>query len=140
MAADTGTGLSILFATSAFSAEIVAVNSEPITREAIDSSHLLTANNAMTFIFADLYDPGGCELTINWEPDSGNDVIALMTAAAETVTITYKKQSGGASAGQKLAGSAGATEFTPPSVAVNGKMEASFKLKYSGPITFTDEV
>lgn len=89
MAADIGTGTTITFGTSSFTAEIMSVNGNDITREDIDTTHMGTTNYR-TFIPADLVDGGSIELEINFDPDSQPPI----AGAAETITITFPLPAG----------------------------------------------
>jgi len=89
MAADVGTGIAIVFGTSGFTAEITDINGQGIARESINTSHHGTIA-WHTFIPSDLVNPGTTTLEFNFDPDAQPPV----TAAAETITITFPVPSG----------------------------------------------
>ncbi len=82
--ADVATGITIVFGTSGFSAEIIDVTPIRATREAIDDTHQGTTNTR-TSIPADLVDPGQVRFTIAYNPSTEPP----MHAALEVVTITH---------------------------------------------------
>tara|TARA_R110000803_G_scaffold43701_3_gene93018 strand:+ start:7764 stop:8132 length:369 start_codon:yes stop_codon:yes gene_type:complete len=84
MANDIGTGTTIVFGTSGWTAEILDVGWGGISRESIEMSHMGTTT-ARIFVPTDLYDPG--ELTIEFLYDPAED--PPFAGAAETVTVTY---------------------------------------------------
>lgn len=86
---DVGTGTTIAFATSSFSAEILSVNGNDISREDIDTTHMGTTNYR-TFMPSDLVDGGSIEMEINFDPDAQPPV----TAVPEQITITFPIPSG----------------------------------------------
>lgn len=127
-ATDIGTGATILFATSSFSAEIESIGHSGISREAVESTHLGTTN-AKTFIAPDLYDPGELSLEMNFDPDT----FPPIDQPAEVITVTFPTPIGGAS-GASWAASGFMTEFeyTAP---LEEKMTATATVKFSGVIT-----
>lgn len=86
---DTGTGTTIAFGTSGFTAEIMSVNGNDISREDIETTHMGTTNYK-TFIPGDLVDGGTLEVEFSLDPDDQPPV----TAAAETITVTFPVPSG----------------------------------------------
>lgn len=132
MPVDNGTGASITFGTSGFSANITAINGEDITRPEIDTTHLGTTT-ARTFIPGDLYDPGGVTFDLQFDPDD----FPPIGSAAETVTITFPLSSGGSSAAT-WAASGFMTAFSY-GVPLEALMTGTATVKFSGVITPTDE-
>lgn len=132
MPVDLGTGASITFGTSGFTANITAINGQPITRPAIKTSHLGTTT-ADTFIPGDLYDPGGVQCEIQFDPDDFPPV----SGAVETITVTFPLGAGG-SVAAKWAFSGFMTDFSY-GVPLEELMTGSFTLKASGAITPTDQ-
>ncbi len=130
--ADVGTGATITFGTSGFSASIISMEWGGLTREDVDTTHLGTTT-AMTYIPGDLYDPGDLTITFQYDPDTQ----APITAAAETITITYPIPSG-LSSGATHAGTGYINSFTPGSLTVDELMEAEAVVKFSGAISFVD--
>ena len=82
--ADVGTGITLTFATSSFSCEILAVTPPGATREALDSSHQSTTTYK-TFEPSSLTDWGSLEFDFNFNPAKTPPV----AATAETITISY---------------------------------------------------
>ena len=129
--ADIGTGASVTFGTSGFSASIESINHNDISREAVNSSHLGTTNYH-TFIPTDLTDPGEMELEIQHDPDEQLPI----NGAAETITITYPVPSGLTNgATHQFSGFLTNYSISTP---LEDKMMATITVKASGTITFTD--
>lgn len=126
--ASTGFGITIDFATSAFSAEIIDTTPPEQTRESIQTSHTETANDAHTFIPADLSDPGELSFDINFDPDESPPI----NGATESITITF-------ASGTTWAFSGFMTGYTP-AAPMDDRMTASVTVKVSGPITITPAV
>lgn len=87
---DVGTGTTIAFGTSGFTAEILSLNGNDITREDIDVTHM-GSTGYREFMPSDLVDGGSIELELGFDPDSQPPI----TSAAETVTITFPLPAGG---------------------------------------------
>ena len=129
-----GNSTAIVFATSGFSANIIAIDGPSSSRESIESSHLGTVDD-MTFFAASLADNGEVSLSIEFDPDIiwpfGTGTIQL----AEIVTITWPLPAGMATAAT-FSMSCFATGNS--AAAANGeRMEGSLTLKVSGAITQT---
>lgn len=124
MATDVGTGTTIGFGTSSFTAEITNVGLDGITRPSIDTSHM--SSTERTFIPGDLVDHGSVQVDINFDPDDQPPI----AGAAETVTITFPS-------GATLVGSAFCTDWSA-AVPLEEKMTASFTLKWADEPTWTD--
>jgi len=129
--ADVGTGLSVAFGTTSFTAEIIGVNGNDVSREVIETSHLSTTT-WKTFMPGDLTDPGELELEIAFDPDD----TPPHTNAAETVTVTFPTPTGKTS-GATLACSMFLTSWNW-GAPLEGKMTANITLKCSGTPTWTD--
>jgi hypothetical protein len=125
MATDIGTGSTVVFGTSGFTADILGVNLPDITRESINTSHMGTTGSH-TFTLADLVDNGTLDLEIAWV--AGLVPPILTNAAMETVTVSF-------------AGSASTWSFscgqTQLGIAIpfEDKMTANCTFKISGNIT-----
>lgn len=117
-----GTGTTITFGTSAFTAEIMAVTPPPSTREKIKTSYMSTTLDH-TYIPASLVDHGELEFDISFE--GGLNV--PLHSAAETITITYPD-------GDTWVFSGFVTDFTG-SVPLEDKMTGTIKVAVSGAIT-----
>lgn len=124
-ATDVGTGISLTFGTSGFSAELLSVNHNAISREGVDTTHMgSTMNREM--IPVDLVNPGTVDFEIHFDPDAQPPI----SDSAETLTITFPNPSGGTS-GATLEGTGFVTEwaFTSP---LEDKMTASFTWQWDG--------
>jgi len=89
MAADVGTATTIVFGTSAFTAEVKSLNGTDVTREDIDVTHM-GSTTYMEFQPSDLADGGSIEMEIHFDPDA----IPPISGAAETITITFPLPAG----------------------------------------------
>lgn len=90
---DVTTGLTIAFATSGFSAEIIDVALGGISREPIDTSHMGTAAAGAlefgnkTFIPGRLVDGGEYTIETHFNPQD----LPIIGASAEVITVTFPK-------------------------------------------------
>ena len=129
--ADVGTGATIAFGTSSWSASIRNIDHSDISRPSLDTSHLGTSANR-TFMPGDLVDRGEIELEFLFDPDTPPPI----DQAAETVTITFPLPSGQSTAADY--------EFTgfltnwSYGVPLEELMTGSGTVKVSGAITETD--
>jgi len=82
--ADLSHGITIVFGTSGFTAEITDVTPPGAERGKVDTSHQGTTN-FKTFSPEDLVEWGAAEFEINFNPDTDPPVEAV----PETVTITF---------------------------------------------------
>ena len=85
MAIGVGTGATIAFGTSNFTASVSSISHGGISRPALDSSHLGTTV-ARTFVPGDLYDGGEITLSILFDPAATQPPIS---GVAETITIDF---------------------------------------------------
>lgn len=129
--ADVGTGTSMTFATSNFSAELLSVSLEGVSRPALKTSHLGTTNYD-TFMKGDLTDPGEIQITFQYNPNTQPPI----NGAAETITITYPVPAG-SSNGATHVGSGFLTDFSVTSE-LETVIQATATLKLSGTLTFND--
>lgn len=131
MAADVGTGTTIGFGTTGFTAEIMNVDGAAMTREVIDTSHM-GSTTWRTFIPGDLSDPGEVTFEFNFDPDEQPPI----NAPAETITITFPVPQGMA-AGATLVGTGfiSSWEFSDP---FEDKMTGTATIKWSGALTWND--
>ena len=127
---DVGTGTSITFGTSGFSAALISVDGPSSSREAVETSTMATTNSH-TFMPADLVDRGEVSLTFEFDPDLEPPI----DQAAETITITWPIPSG-LSNGATWVFSGFMTDYNP-GASIDERMEASGTLKISGDITVT---
>ena len=128
--ADVGTGITIAFATSGWTGELLNVDGPGMTRASVDTSHMGTTNS-MTFMPGDLVDRGEIGLEFAFDPDDDPPV----DGAAETVTITWPIPAG-LSNGATWVGSAFWTAYSPTG-SMEERMTASATLKVSGDVTIT---
>jgi hypothetical protein len=88
--ADTGTGVTISFATSGFTAQLTgAVESDGVERQAIDVTHHASATY-MQYIPAKLIELGEVTFEFLFNPDSQPPI----GGATETITITFPLPAG----------------------------------------------
>jgi len=121
---DVATGITVVFTTSSFTAEIRDIGGPTLTRGSIDTSHQGTTN-ALTSAPVDLYDPGEMTMSIHFNPDKTPPV----TTAAETVTITWPS-------GATWAFTGFCTDYGPTGP-FNDKMTADLTIKVGDEITIT---
>lgn len=121
---DVARGVTIVFGTSAFSAEITDMNWPTSARESLDTSHQGTTN-AMTFMPADLYDEGELTFDIHFNPDRTPPT----HSAAEQITITGPS-------GNTWVFSGFATAYSGAGP-LNGLMTGSVTLKVADEISIT---
>lgn len=118
-----GTGTTVVFGTSAYSAELLDVRWGGINRASVPSSHM-GSTNGMTFIPGKLYDPGEISLDYHFKDNASPPI----TGAAETITITFPDAETWAASGFVTG-----FEFTDP---MEDKMVATVTVKMTGDITF----
>ena len=129
--ADVGTGTSINFGTSGFSAALISIDGPSRSRESVPTSHLGTSAYH-TSIPADLVNGGEINCTFQHDPDLSPPI----DQAAETITITWPIPSG-LSSGATWASSGYMTNYTP-GAAVDELMEASATIVLTGSPTDND--
>lgn len=123
-----GTGITVVFATSAFTAEIVDVGGPGRSRESVNISHQGTTG-AHVFIPATLVDNGEFTLDLHFDPDDEPPI----NGPNETITITWPKVSGDATAATWAF--SGHVTGHEPTGTLEDKMTASVTIKVSGDIT-----
>lgn len=123
--ADVGTGTTIVFGTSGFTADVEEVSNDGIERAVIEASKFSTTG-AMEKIFGDLYDAGSVTMTFHFDPDSQPPI----SGAVETVTITFPLPAGGTTPAD-VSGTAAVTawEYTVP---LEDKMTAEATITWDG--------
>lgn len=125
MATDIGTGTTVTFGTSGFSADILNVNHDNVNRESIQTSHMGTTGSH-TFMPADLVDNGEVTIEIAFVATLTPPIFS--NAAAETMTIAY--------AGSATTWSFSAFQITfGNSIPLEDKMTATLSFKVSGGVT-----
>lgn len=89
-AAAIGTGTTIAFGTSSFSAQVLSISFDGMERPALSTAHMGTTAvqagdlNNMTKVLGEIVDGGTVTMEIHYNPDT----VVPLGAAAETVTIT----------------------------------------------------
>lgn len=127
-----GTGASVTFGTSGFTANFTELSIDGMSRPAIDTTHLGTTV-ARTFIPSELVDNGEFGIEFQWDPDDYPPI----DQAAETITLTFPLSSSGSSAATfQFTGFM--TDFSG-GIQVGELMTGSGTIKISGDITDTDE-
>lgn len=136
MGADLGTGITIEFLTSGFSAEVLDVQPPGASRETFDASHQGSGVNPgagkwgnKPFLFSRLVDAGEASFDIHFDPDD----VPPLHAAAEQIRITFPVPTG-LSTGAQWTFSGGMTGYQPTGP-LDGKMTASVTIKVSGAVT-----
>lgn len=129
---DVGTGATLGFGTTLFTANIQSMSWGGIEREKVPSSHLLTVGGR-TFIVGKLYDPGDLTVEIQYDPNDRPP----FDQPEETVTLTYPIPAGG-STGAKHSGTGFITNWTPGQLDIDGMMISTFVISWSGDITFVN--
>lgn len=131
--ADQLHGVTIAFSTS-FWAEITNLSWTGITRTPIATAHSGTTGG-LTFRPSDLYNPGTLEIQGHFDHDKL--LITPMTAAAETVTITFPLDTGETTSATWVA-SGFLTEFSWEGGTVDDEAASySATMKLTGGITIT---
>ena len=82
--ADVGTGTTIAFATSSFTAEVININGNDISREDIETTHMGTAGYR-TYVPSRLVEGGTVDMEITFDPD----VQPPIAGVAESITVTF---------------------------------------------------
>lgn len=137
-AVDIGTGTTISFGTSGFSAEVTSIKMSGISRAIIETSHLSTPAatsgtiGSKTFLAGKLSDPGECAIEGHFDADLEPPI----EGDPETITITFPKAEGESAASKwEFSGQMTNYEFNGP---LEDKMTFSATIKAVGPITVTE--
>ncbi len=126
--ADTGTGTTITFGTSAWTGSVISIGGTTQSREALEDTHLGTSGEK-TFVFNDLIDAGDFELEFYW--DQSASVFPPISAVAEVITVSFPLKSGEAT-NAVLTGSGGVIEATGPDASNGELMVGSMSIKWDG--------
>lgn len=125
------TGISIVFATSSFSAEMLDVGIGGISRESFDFGHHGTTGGR-PFKPGKTYDPGELTLDILYDPNSQPPI----EGAPEVITITFPVPEGDSSGAEhEITGFVTNFDIQGP---FEDRLTASITIKLSGDWTFTD--
>ena len=128
---DIGTGITITFLTSAFSANVMGIDGPELSRPKVPTTHLGTTT-AHTSMPGDLYEIGEVTLDIQFDPNLNPPI----SSVAETIRITWPL-----AAGQSVAAK---WEFSGYMVKYKpiGKLEelltGTAVIQGSGAVTMTD--
>lgn len=128
-----GTGTTVTFLTSAFSAQVTSISMSGLSRESVDVTHMGSTGTlgGKAFIPGKLADPGELTLEIHFNPD---DTPPIMQAV-ETIRITFPLITGDTTPAKwECSGFATGFEFTDP---LEAKMTGSLTIKCTGNITIT---
>lgn len=127
--ADTAVGTTITFGTSGFTASYEEIDAGEDTRSPIEVTDLASTNQK-EFMPEDLIDPGETTAIFQWNQSFGT--FPPITAARETVTITYPLKTGESTAA-KVAGTAFLTRRRGPVARIGAEiMRGEFTLKWDG--------
>jgi hypothetical protein len=125
--ADQGNGGTVVFGTSAFTAEIIEILPLKISRKML-SKNKLTDTGPLKKRAEKQYDAGGRKIRFYYNP---NQQPAFDSNTPETMTTTFPIPSGG-SAGATEAATGQVTEFEAGGMASNQMMEGSLTFEYDG--------
>jgi hypothetical protein len=134
---DVSTGMTVVFGTSGFSAQLIDAGQSGISRNAIDTSHMGTAAAGAntfgnrTFIPGRLSDPGTFEMEVHFDPD----IEPPIDQPAETITVTFPLASGDVTAAN-WAFSGFVTDISD-AYPLDDKMVQTLTVKISGNVTLT---
>lgn len=134
---DIGTGISIVFGTSGFTAQVLDVKGPGFKRESIDTSHMGTAAPGAgqignrTAMPGDLVEVSELTLEVHLNPSTRPPI----HAAPETITITFPVPVGLTNPATWVF--SGFVTGYDPSMPLEGKMVATLVVKPTGPVTVT---
>lgn len=139
MAVIVGNGTTLVFETTAFAGELIAIpNISGIEREVIETTILgLVAPGAnqignRTYLPSTAVGPIVIEARYNHDPD----LIPPLHAAAETITITWPLPAGGLTAAT-WAGLGFMISYNTEGIILDGKVESVSNIQMTGPMTVT---
>ncbi len=119
-----GTGTTVVFGTSAFSANLLSLTGPNEERVSVDATHM--ASTTMEFIPGELVDGGDADLELEFDGAFAPPI----SGATETITIDY----GGEGTGKKYTFSAFITAVSP-TIPLEDRMTATVSLKVTGAVT-----
>lgn len=126
-----GTGATITFGTSSFTAEIVSIKRTARKYDALDVTKLSSTSNK-EYIRSTLAEPGELDIEVHYNPDIRYDE----TVTSETVTVTYPSITG-STTNSKDASTGFIIETQECDIAVGKVMMAKLKIKLTGSVTHT---
>ena len=124
MAATLGTGTTITFGTSSWTAVLLDVDGPGLTREKVKSTTMETTG-FHTYIPGDLVDPGELEIELECDGTNGPPI----SSAAETITIKWSGDTASVSS------ATGFMTAYKPSAPLEERMTATATIAFSGSIT-----
>lgn len=136
-AVNIGTGATITFGTSSFTAQITNISLSGVSREVLDTSNLSTPIagsgkfGSKTFLAGDLVDPGSVTIEGHLNPDT----VVPIEGASETITITFPVSTGAPTAAKWVfPGQVISFDATVP---LEELMSFTMEIKAVGPIVVT---
>lgn len=136
MPALLGTGTSIFFATSGFTAEVTEYAFSPISRKAVRTTHFSTPQagtgqfGGHTYIPVKLVDPGYLTMSLSFNPQRPPPIMG----PPEAITLTYPLEEGYATPARWSNFTGFVTDWSL-GIPVEGRMTASIEIKLSGLVT-----
>lgn len=100
LAADAGTGVTVVFGTSAWTGELLSADWTAVARNAIETTHMGSVNaqnwGSRSFLASDLVDAGELAIVVhaNTLQTSATQSPAIIEAVIETITLTWPKAVG----------------------------------------------
>ena len=129
MGADVGTGTTLTFGTSGFTANLLSVDGPGMTRESFQTSHMGTTT-WHEHIPGNLSDGG--EVTVEYQFEGDDVYPTLIGAVAEVITINVAGDGAG-----KIYSFSGFATATTPAIPLEDIMTASVTLKAAGAVSIT---
>lgn len=120
-----GTGTTITFGTSGFSANLLSIDGPELQRESIDVSTMATTTNR-AFLPGTLLDGGEVDMTFEFDGD--DTPLTALASEGETITITW------GSTGDTWTFTGFMTSYKP-GAQLEQRMEATAKVKVTGAVT-----
>ena len=132
MSCSVGTGITIAFATSTFTASVVDFS--PIFENSVESIECThQGSTAREFLPSDLVDAGECTMSILFEPG----VVVTVGAASEEITITFPFVTGSTTKGTWVCD--GFITSYSATATLEERMEGEVTIKWTGAGGLTDE-
>lgn len=138
-AVNIGTGTTLTFATTGFTAEIIeTISWNAIARGAVDTTHMTSTQasagqfGGRTFMPTKFANPGQIVLQVHFKPDTN----VPLHAAAETIRATFPLVTGDATAAYWEA--TGFITEMGPQIPLEDKMTNAITIQTSGLVTMTD--
>jgi hypothetical protein len=132
MACSVGTGITIAFATSTFTADVV--DFAPIFEQSVEDVECThQGSTAREFTPSELIDAGECTMSILFEPG----VVVPVGAAPETITITFPFVTASTTKGNWACD--GYIKSYSATATLEERMEGEVVIKWTGAGTLSDE-